>query len=133
MQASSARTPSSLKRIVQRLREWTRVDAAMVFRTYRYWKATKDLGVLMYGGLADIPVLVVEIEVDSDHGNDKFSARSTASHWGVISGPRTYAPTTWASKGNPSTGRNTAGVEAVSIDRGTFVHAIPLAATELLD
>ena len=32
-------------------------------------------------------------------------------------------------KGNPKAGRSTAEVESISIDRGTFVHALPLAAT----
>jgi len=117
------------KRVAQRLRDWQRPDAAMVFRTFKYWKGTRDHGILMTASERDIAHWVIEIEVDSDLGNDIFSARSTSSHWGLIAGPQTFCPMTWSSKGNTATGRNTAEVEAIAIDRGTFLHALPLAAT----
>ena len=69
------------------------------------------------------------MEVDSDHGNDLVSAKSTTCVLTWISGPRTHVPLSQSVKSTPSTGRSTAEVESVAIDRGTFVHAIPAAAT----
>ena len=117
------------KRITQRLREWQRQEAAILFRTYRYWKATKDIGIVMYADPSDVNAWAVEMEVDSDHGNDPFDVTSTGSHWLLISGPRTSCPMSWSSKGNIAPGRNTAEVEVVQLDRATFLFAMPICAT----
>jgi hypothetical protein len=117
------------KRITQRLRQWQRQEAAMLFRTYRYWKATKDLGIVMYGEPKDLASWVIEMEVDSDHGNDPYDVTSTGSHWLAITGPRTLCPMSWSSKGNIAPGRNTAEVEVVQLDRATFLYAMPICAT----
>ena len=44
-------------------------------------------------------------------------------------GPGTFVPIGHAVKGTPATGRSTAEVEVTAIDRGTFLHGLPLVST----
>lgn len=117
------------KRVVQRQREWEAVDSAMLHRAMRYWKYTADWGIVMYGSPNDLPTICGLLEIDSDHGNDKLSPKSTASTYLIIYGESTHIPIAFGAKGNLATGRNTAEVEVVAIDRGTFHHGTPLVST----
>lgn len=116
------------KRIIQRIPDGGPLDAAMAHRTMEYVKETEDLGIVMYGDPSDRDYWIIEVEADTDHGNDPFSAKSTGAHWLLISGPSTHCPVSWGAKGQAAPGRSTAEVESTNMDRATFVHAMPLCA-----
>ena len=62
----------------------------MCHRLMRYLKGTLDCGVVMYGSKNDLDHIAVGTEVDSDHANDPFSAKSSSSHHTVIIGRNTF-------------------------------------------
>ena len=117
------------KRMIQLLGDWTAAEQALTHRSTRCWKATQDYGLVMYGDPRDTPFWIVMLEADSDLANDVFSAKSTSSIWAWIMGPRTHVPVSASVKGTPATGRRTADVTVVAIDRGTFLHGLPLVTT----
>jgi len=117
------------KRTIQCVHCWQNQEKCMLHRFLRYWKFSKDVGLICYGDPADRDKWIILMEVDSDHGNDTISGKSTTCVLTWISGPNTYVPLSQSVKSTPNTGRSTAEVEAVAIDRGTFVHAIPAAST----
>jgi hypothetical protein len=117
------------KRIVQRITMWDRRDDAMVFRGMGYMDGTRTLGLVMHAAAKDVHSLITYGDYDSDHGNDSYSAKSTSSHWGALTGPNTTLPISWGCKGQTAVGRNTAEVESIACDQATFVHLLPLTST----
>jgi hypothetical protein len=64
---------------------------------------------------------------DADLANDPATMKSTSGHVCAVQGPVTFIPQEWGAKGQNVTARHTAEAELSSLDRMTFVSAIPMA------
>ena len=114
-------------RVTSRYTTWTRREDKMLSRIYSYLKMHPNFGVMLRVDPAEASRILVNLRTDSDLANDIPTSKSTGGQISMFRDPRhTYAPVEWHCRQTLATGRSTAEVETVSLDRGIFGSALPL-------
>jgi hypothetical protein len=116
------------RRTGARATKWIRGDDWMVHRGFQYIRGHIRYGLRFRGDSRERDLVIEHLWSDSDHGDDKFSTKSTGGTFVELSADVTQLPMDWSIKGHAipaSTARSTPEAELNELDRGVFEHGLP--------